>query len=137
MSYLLDTSICIPLLNGSDPPVRLAYEDALLESSEVFLSTIVLFELQYGVRKSSRVAANEKRLRDFLETTSGVLPFTQEDSLAAGSIRAELEKMKMPIGHYDTLIAGQALARGLTLVTANGREFSRVKGLRWVDWAKG
>ena len=124
-------------MNGSGPSARLAYEDALLENSEVFISSVVLFELHYGVRRSVRIAANERRLHDFLATTSGVLPFTQEDSLMAGSIRAELEKMKMPIGHYDTLIAGQALARGLSLVTANVREFSRVKGLRWVDWAKG
>jgi tRNA(fMet)-specific endonuclease VapC len=52
-------------------------------------------------------------------------------------LRAILEAQKQPIGPYDTLIAGQALARGYTLVTANYREFSRVEGLLWEDWSQG
>jgi tRNA(fMet)-specific endonuclease VapC len=64
------------------------------------------------------------------------LPFDHKDSRAAGSIRASLESVGRPIGGYDYLIAGQALARGMILVTANVSEFSRVKGLSWQDWAK-
>ena len=58
------------------------------------------------------------------------------DFRAAGTIRAALEAVGKPIGAYDYLIVGQALARQLTLVTANVSEFSRVKGLTWQDWAK-
>jgi tRNA(fMet)-specific endonuclease VapC len=64
------------------------------------------------------------------------LDFSIEAALAAAKIRATLEKAGTPIGSYDLLIAGQALARGLTLVTANSREFSRVDGLKIIDWTE-
>ena len=62
--------------------------------------------------------------------------FEDEDARSAGTIRATLEKAGRPIGAYDLLIAGQALRQKMTLVTANSKEFSRVKGLVWEDWAK-
>jgi len=65
-----------------------------------------------------------------------MLPLEDEDAPVAGSVRAFLEATGKPIGAYDLLIAGQALQRQLTLVTANVSEFSRVKGLLWQDWAK-
>jgi tRNA(fMet)-specific endonuclease VapC len=65
-----------------------------------------------------------------------LLPFEEEDARSAGSIRAALQASGTPIGAYDLLVAGQALARQLTLVTAHVSEFSRVKGLSWQDWAK-
>ncbi len=64
-----------------------------------------------------------------------MLPLDDEDARVAGSIRAAMETKGKPIGAYDTLIAGQALARQLILVTANVSEFARVKGLTWQDWA--
>ena len=64
-----------------------------------------------------------------------ILPFTDADAAVASRIRISLERQKQPIGPYDTLIAGQALARGLTLITPNVGEFSRVDGLRWEDWS--
>ncbi len=63
-----------------------------------------------------------------------MLEYSEQDAQAAGEIRAELERKGTRIGEYDTLIAGQAYARGLTLVTANTREFRRVKGLAVEDW---
>ncbi len=65
-----------------------------------------------------------------------MLPFDELDAEAAGAIRAALGTASKPIGAYDLLIAGQALKRGLTVITANVAEFSRVKGLSWQDWAK-
>jgi tRNA(fMet)-specific endonuclease VapC len=65
-----------------------------------------------------------------------VLAFDDSDSRTAGAIRATLEVSGRPIGAYDLLVAGQAMARELTLVTANVKEFSRIKGLKWEDWAK-
>jgi tRNA(fMet)-specific endonuclease VapC len=82
------------------------------------------------------VALNAQRLETFLAGPVTVLAFEDEDSRAAGSIRDELELSGKPMGAYDVLIAGQALARQLTLVTANVSEFSRVKGLLSQDWAK-
>ena len=136
MSYLLDTNICIALMTEGQSHVRRAFENAHQAKQGVFVSTIVLYELRYGIAKSPHREKSQARFDDFLRSPVQALPFDDQDATEAGRIRSELERAKMPIGHYDTLIAGQALARGLTLVTANVREFSRIKGLHWVDWAK-
>ncbi len=94
------------------------------------------FELWYGIAKSARIETNTQRFQALLSSAVIAIPFNHEDSRAAGSVRATLEADGRPIGAYDYLIAGQALARQLTLVTANVSEFSRVKGLSWQDWAK-
>jgi len=77
-----------------------------------------------------------QRLETFLAGPITLLSFDDEDARVAGTIRATLQASGTPIGVYDLLIAGQALARQLTLVTANVSEFSRIKGLSWQDWAK-
>ena len=136
MNYLLDTSACIALMNGAPSAVRSRFEKAVRGNSQVYISSIVAFELWYGIAKSARIEINTQRLEALLSSVVIALPFNNEDSRAAGSIRAALEAVGRPIGAYDYLIAGQALARELTLVTANVSEFSRIKGLSWQDWAK-
>lgn len=136
MSYLLDTNACIALMNGAPAAVRSRFEKAIREDSKVYISSVVVFELWYGISKSARLATNTQRLEMLLSSSVIALPFENQDSRAAGTIRAALEAIGRPIGAYDYLIAGQALARQLTLVTANVSEFSRVKDLRWEDWAK-
>jgi tRNA(fMet)-specific endonuclease VapC len=76
-----------------------------------------------------------ERLSIFLAKLDG-LPFDERDAEVAGGIRAEIERHGKPIGAYDTLMAGQALRRGMTLVTANIAEFDRVAGLQWENWAE-
>ena len=95
-----------------------------------------MFELWYGVFKSSRVRLNSDRLEAFLEAPVGILCFDDDDARAAGLINAELKASGMPIGSYDVLMAGQAIQKNLTLVTANISEFSRVKKLTWQDWSR-
>jgi predicted nucleic acid-binding protein len=90
--------------------------------------------LWYGVAKSSQVQENTERLRVLLSGDVDLLDFDDEDARAAGQVRATLEKAGTPIGAYDLLIAGQALRRELTVVTANTSAFSRVAGLSWQDW---
>ncbi len=136
MSYLLDTNACIALINQTSPAVRNRFQRALGGGARIHVSSVVTFELWYGVAKSARQAANIQRLEAFLAGPIVLLPFEPEDAKHAGSIRATLQTSGKPIGAYDVLIAGQALARQLTLVTANVSEFSRVKGLSWQDWAK-
>ncbi len=136
MNYLLDTNACIALMNWAPAAVRIRFEKAIRGDSRIYISSIVSFELWYGVAKSARIEINTRRLEALLSSSAVELPFDDEDSRAAGSIRASLEALGRPIGAYDYLIAGQALARQLTLVTANVSEFSRVKGLAWQDWAK-
>ena len=114
--------------NGIGQPKRLG--------TYLALSSVVLFELWYGVAKSSQVPENSERLRILLSGDLDLLDFDDEDARTAGQVRAALEKAGTPIGAYDVLIAGQALRRGLTVVTANTSEFSRVVGLSWHDWTE-
>ena len=86
--------------------------------------------------KSSQVPGNTERLRILLSGDLDLLDFDDEDARTAGQVRATLEKSGNPIGAYDLLIAGQALRRGLTVVTANTTEFGRVTGLSWQDWTE-
>ena len=136
MAYLLDTNACIALINGSSEPVRKRFSRAVGAKEEVWVPSVSVFELWYGVAKSLQTDANTKRVKMFLEGPVRELEFGEEDARYAGEIRSTLERMGRPIGAYDVLIAGQALNHRLTLVTANAREFGRVKGLDWEDWGK-
>jgi tRNA(fMet)-specific endonuclease VapC len=134
--YLLDTNACIALINGTPASVRVRLEKALGAGGQAFASTVVVFELWYGVAKSAHQETNARRLETFLSGPVRMLSFEEEDAKAAGKVRASIEASGKPIGAYDLLIAGQALRHKLTLVTANVKEFRRVKGLSWEDWAK-
>jgi tRNA(fMet)-specific endonuclease VapC len=136
LDYLLDTNACIALINGHPGTVRARLQKATAGGEHVLVSSVAVFELWYGVGKSTRQEFNRKRLETFLAGPIHVLPFEDADARVAGSVRAILEAAGKPIGAYDVLMAGQALRHQLTLVTANVSEFSRVKGLAWQDWAK-
>jgi tRNA(fMet)-specific endonuclease VapC len=136
LNYLLDTNACIALINGTPGRVRQRFEKAVEVAAEVTVSSITLFELWYGVEKSVKKEMNITRLQTFLVGPITLMPFEEDDAQFAGRIRASLEALGRPIGAYDLLIAGQALRHKTTLVTANGREFGRIKGLSWEDWAK-
>ncbi len=137
MIYLLDTNACIALINGKPASVRARFQEASESGAEIQVSAIVAFELWYGVAKSSRPDANGARVEAFFDGPVRLLAFEEEDARVAGTVRATLETPGQPLGAYDLLIAGQALRHRATLVTANVREFSRVKGLAWKDWARG
>jgi tRNA(fMet)-specific endonuclease VapC len=133
--YLLDTNACIALIKGS-ASVRARFEKAIASDAKVMVSAVVAFELWYGVGRSARGESNAQLVETFLAGPVSLLPLEFEDAKVAGRLRASLEVVGKPIGAYDVLIAGQALRHQLTLVTANVREFSRIKGLQWEDWAK-
>lgn len=135
MSYLLDTNACIALINGKPASVRTRFQEALNAGADLLVPVVAVFELCYGAAKSSRPETTFKRVDAFLAGPVSILPFDHTDAAAAGQLRAELEAVGKPIGAYDVLIAGQALRQKLVLVTANAREFGRVKGLAIVDWA--
>ncbi len=107
----------------------------MARDSVVLLSSIVAFELWYGVAKSQRKDSNRQRLEAFFAGPLEWTLFDEDDAHAAGTIRAELEAEGTPIGAYDVLLAGQARRRGAILVTSNTKEFVRVAGLKWEDWA--
>ena len=136
MSFLLDTSTCVALLRPKPSLVRARADRALSRRERMVLSSVVLHELWYGVYKSERVAENTRKLQSFLAGLDEIYQFDETDAHTAGEIRAQLESVGNVIGAYDTLIAAQCLNRDFILVTSNVSEFRRVKGLRWVDWAK-
>jgi tRNA(fMet)-specific endonuclease VapC len=137
MKYLLDTNACIAIINGEPASVRAGLQKASAQGAEIFVSVVSLFELQYGVAKSSKPEFNQKRLATFLAGPIVVLPFDDAGAKEAGSIRAALEVVGKPIGAYDLLIAGQARNGQFTVVTSDVSEFSRVKGLNWQNWETG
>lgn len=135
MKYLLDTNAVIALLKNQPTAVRSRLRRVVARGAEITVSSIVLYELWYGVARSERRRENTERLRVFLSGNVGVVPFDDEDAAMAGDMRAELERAGTPIGPYDLLIAAQAVRSGATLVTANVSEFVRVRGLAWQDWS--
>jgi tRNA(fMet)-specific endonuclease VapC len=133
VSFLLDTNVCIAVMNHRPLSVRNRLNDVIQRGAALSVSVITVVELQFGVAKSRRLEANVAALADFLQPLH-LLNFDSEDAEIAGNIRAELERRGIPIGPYDYLIAAQAVRHDLTLVTANVKEFARVVGLRWENW---
>jgi tRNA(fMet)-specific endonuclease VapC len=134
VNYLLDTNAVIALLKDQPPNVRNRLRRLVRRGVSIAVSTIVLYELWYGVARSQRRRENAERLRVFLSGNIDVARFDEDDAVTAGDLRVALEAAGTPIGPYDLLIAAQALRRSATLVTANVSEFARVRGLDWQDW---
>ena len=130
MRYLLDTNAVSDLLRESNS--KLAKRVKRENANDIAISAVVSHELFYGAYKSGRPAHNVGVV-DALQFA--VLEFDKEDARQSGSVRALLASRGTPIGPYDVLIAGQALARNMTLITRNMDEFSRVPGLQAEDWS--
>ena len=131
MRYLLDTNICIYVIN--ERPARVIARFRKHPIGNVGVSSITAAELAYGVAKSGSVR-NREALEAFLLPLE-VTPFDAQSALAYGEVRADLERRGSPIGPLDLLIAAHALSLGAVLVTNNLREFKRVGGLRCENWA--
>jgi tRNA(fMet)-specific endonuclease VapC len=132
LSLLLDTNACVAVMNDR-PHARARLKQAHVRREIVFVSTIVLFELWFGVVKSGRQAHNANRLSDFLSATR-ILEFDDHDARVAATVRLSLMRAGTPIGRYDLLIAGQTIRHGFCLVTAKTREFSQIPDLRCENW---
>lgn len=128
---LLDTNICVFLMKNKYPSaVRKLLS---MNPADIAVSAVTVYELEYGAAKSQWPEKNRNNVKLFLAPFT-ILPFDSNDAVTAGEIRHLLEKAGTPIGPYDLQIAAQGLARGLTVVTHNTGEFSRVPGLRITDW---
>lgn len=130
--YLLDTNIVIFALRTRAGALRARFAAA---TDHMAVSTITVAELAYGVERSSRPDQNRGAVEEFLALLE-VMPLDASAAEHAGRIRAELAITGTPIGAYEALIAGQARARGLVVVTNNTREFARVAGLLVEDWGR-
>jgi len=132
MQFLLDTDTCIYAIKEHGTVVeamRAATQDDLA------LSVVTEAELRTGVAKSMSPLKALRILKNFLRPLA-ILDFTSRDTIVYAQIRAKLERAGTPIGPLDLMIAAQAIARDLTLVTNNEREFRRVPGLRVENWRR-
>ncbi|MDF9833429.1 tRNA(fMet)-specific endonuclease VapC [Ereboglobus sp. PH5-5] len=132
--YLPDTNVLSRFLRGRDLALK---AKALAHIQDCKLSAIPLMELQYGVNRRPDIPAFAKRLETLREVFDDVAPFDEEAAFHAARVRAYLEALKpnaQPIGPYDLMLAGHALALGATVVTHNVGEFGRVPGLAIEDW---
>lgn len=128
--FLLDTNTLIYFFKGQG---RVADNLLGLPPSDIAIPAVTLFELETGLRKSS---APDRRRRQLAALTDlvAVIPFGAGEAKVAAIVRAALEQQGQPIGPYDILIAGTAIAHNATLVTRNQTEFSRIDGLQLANW---
>jgi tRNA(fMet)-specific endonuclease VapC len=129
----LDTNVLIELVRGGKRSVRQRFSDTLAAERRMVASLIVFHELRLGCELHRDPVGELERVRAVL-TKIPVEPFDEADVAVAAAVRARLRTQGQSIGPYDALIAGQALARGWTVVTANIREFARIDGLNVIDW---
>jgi tRNA(fMet)-specific endonuclease VapC len=130
MRYLLDTNTCIAVMRHHATVLQRL---SAVAPADCAISSITTYELCTGIEKCAD-PAKERAKVDLLLVTMSELVFDGPAAREAGRIRARLEARGRMIGPYDVLLAGQARSAGLTLVTSNVGEFSRVPGLSWEDW---
>jgi tRNA(fMet)-specific endonuclease VapC len=131
--YLLDTNTCIFIKN--EKPCHVLEKLHSVIEQTVYLSSITVAELQFGVYNSQNIEKNRISLTEFLAPFE-IIDFEGIDAEHFGIIRTQLKKEGNLIGPYDMLIAAQAVARNLILVTNNTSEFIRIKNLKLEDWKK-
>lgn len=132
MRYMLDTNICIYLINKR--PAKILDRFRRIELGDIGVSSVTVAELAYGVAKSGSVR-NRAALEGFLLPLE-IADFDRKAAWKFGEIRSALERAGKPIGPYDMQIAAHALALDCTVVTNNLREFQRVPGLKTENWAR-
>jgi tRNA(fMet)-specific endonuclease VapC len=128
--YILDTNTLIYFFKGAGNVTARLLK---IPPNSIGIPTIVLFELEVGIAKSS---SPEKRILQLknMTTVVNILPFNVNEAKFSASTRADLEQRGTPIGPYDVMIAGTTLAHKAILVTHNTKEFNRIKGLQTEDW---
>ena len=131
MNFLIDTNICIYIMNNNPPEVIQKFKS--MDLGQVGISSITVSELHYGVSKSRHLKQNMKRLEEFLIPFE-IFPYDENASRYYGKIRYQLEKQGNVIGPLDLLIAAHALSKDLILITNNEKEFTRIKSLKIENW---
>ncbi len=128
--YVIDTNTLIYFFKGMG---NVPNKFLAIPPKDIAIPSIVLYELEYGIAKSSSPTKRQNQLKELCSLVN-ILPFGEEEARSSASIRAKLEKKGTPIGPYDILIAGTALHHQGILVTNNIKEFSRVPKLMSENW---
>jgi len=132
MTHLLDTNVCIAAMRGNPQVLRHLRSHA---PADCGVSMVSLYELYAGVERCRQPASERHKVDAFVRPLQ-LLPFDQIAAAHTARIRWQLEQKGKVIGPYHLMLAGQALALGLPLVTHNIREFKRVPGIMLEDWQK-
>jgi len=129
--YLLDTNICIFLIKKKNPLLIEKFKKNY--NKGIFISSLTLAELEYGVENSEHIEKNRLSLIEFL-TIFEILNFEQRDSKAFGIIKRDLRNSGKMIGAVDALLAAQSISRKLIFITNNTKEFERINNIKIEDW---
>ena len=129
--FLLDSNVCIHLLNERHIGIEKNFRSH--SPADIALCSIVKAELLFGARHSQRVSSNLQRLKRFFAPLAS-LSFDDRCAEEYAQIRADLTAQGKIIGPNDLLIAAITRANNATLVTHNLGEFSRIVGIKIVDW---
>jgi tRNA(fMet)-specific endonuclease VapC len=130
LQYMLDTNICIDVMQNYPPELRNRFNRL---ADQLCISNITLAELHYGAEKSAYQLENLQAIEQFVARLE-VMSSSPRAAAQHGQIRAELERSGRPVGPYDMLIGAHSRSEGLTMVTNNIREFERMSGLRVENW---
>ena len=131
MRYLLDTNVCIRYLNRQSEKIH--QQLSMKTPEEIMLCSVVKAELIYGAQKSRNPLKSLQKVYSFTDPFIS-LPFDDKAAEAYGQIRSELERIGMPIGPNDLMIAAIAVTNDLILITHNTSEFGRIDALHIEDW---
>ena len=131
MMFLIDTNICIYIINDHPPEVIQKFRE--IGIGNIYISSITVSELQYGACKSKQIKKHLKRLDEFLIPFE-IISYDESAANYYGRIRSYLEKQGNVIGPFDMLVAAHALSENLTLITKSEKEFKRVKSLKVENW---
>jgi tRNA(fMet)-specific endonuclease VapC len=129
--YLLDTNICIFLIKKKNPLLIEKFKKNY--NKGIFISSLTLAELEYGVENSEHIEKNRLSLIEFL-TIFEILNFEEKDTKAFGIIKRDLRNSGKMIGAVDALLAAQSISRKLIFITNNTKEFERINNIKIEDW---
>ena len=131
MIFPPDTNACITLLRERNSPLMARWQST--KAADVVLCSVVVYELRHGAERSSDPVREHAKLDVFLSPFAS-LPFDDQSARICAQVRSQLERSGRVIGPHDLQIGAIALQHGLTLVTHNTQEFSRIAGLKLEDW---
>lgn len=131
MRYLLDTNVISDFFKGHPDVLKAFGKHA---PTDLCISTVTVMEIEYGMERQPAARKKLGAVWEGLKADLTVLPFEEADARETAQIRAALANAGTPIGSFDLQIAGTGRALGLTVVTHNTGEFSRVSDLTILDW---
>jgi tRNA(fMet)-specific endonuclease VapC len=131
--YLLDTNICIFAIKKKPENVLKVIREKAKQG--IYISSLTIAELEYGVENSTQIENNRIALLKFISIFN-ILDFDDSDAIHYGKLKSKLKKAGRIIGPMDMLLAAQALSKEMTFVTNNVSEFNRVEGLKIEDWTR-